>query len=136
MQRILVVCGAGASSTFLVHWMRRAADSRGLQLTIEAGSQDDVAAGLPHLSAVLVGSHLADAFPRLREAAAAAGVPALLLPPLGFDAAGASSALDLLEDLLASSAGASSADHSSASASSAHQGAAIAGPRNPGSPRG
>ncbi|WP_349898749.1 PTS sugar transporter subunit IIB [Parafrigoribacterium soli] len=121
MQRILVVCGAGASSTFLVHWMRRVAASRGLQLAIDAGSQADVAERLGELSAVLVGSHLADEFARLRGDAAAAGVPAILLPPLAFDAAGASKALDLLDELLTPSA---------------DDGVAIAGSPTPGSSRG
>ena len=72
--RILVVCGAGASSTFLVHWMRRVAESRGLDLAVDAGSQDDLAGRLTGLDAVLVGAHLAEAFPQLHGAATAAGV--------------------------------------------------------------
>lgn len=100
-RRVLVVCAAGASSTFLVHWMRKVAASRGLDIVIEAGSQDDIGRRLAELDAVLVGSHLGEAFPRVEAAAAAAGVRALLLPAVGFDAGGASAALTLLETLLA-----------------------------------
>jgi PTS system cellobiose-specific IIB component len=105
MRRVLVVCAAGASSTFLVHWMRKAAAARGLDIAFEAGSQGDLGRRLPEVDAVLVGSHLGEAFPQLEVDAAAAGVPALLLPAVGFDAAGASVALGLLEELLAASAG-------------------------------
>ncbi|MEO7122313.1 MAG: PTS IIB subunit [Lacisediminihabitans sp.] len=121
MQRILVVCGAGASSTFLVFWMRKAAASRGLELVIDAGSQDDLAARLPGLHAVLVGAHLADSFPQLCERAAAAGVPAALLPSLAFDAVGAAEALVLLENLLTTSE---------------TEGAALSDSHDAGSPRG
>lgn len=127
MPKVLVVCGAGASSTFLVHWMRREAESRGLRLEIDAGSQNDLAGRLPELAAVLVGSHLAANFSQLRTESAAAGVPAALLPTLAFDAAGASIALDLLEELLAASV---------ESAASADDQVAPGGAHDAGSPRG
>jgi cellobiose-specific phosphotransferase system component IIB len=81
--------------------MRRVAASRGLDIVIDAGSQDDIGRRLTGLDAILIGSHLGEAFPRLEADAAAAGVPALLLPAVSFDAAGASAALALLETLLA-----------------------------------
>src|SRR6185312_12275417 len=66
VQRVLVVCGAGASSTFLVHWMRKAAEARGLDLTIEAGSSAQVPSELDGVTAVLVGAHLAEQFAALQ----------------------------------------------------------------------
>jgi len=99
VQRILVVCGAGASSTFLVHWMRRAAQARGLELAIDAGSSAQVPSELGGVTAVLVGAHLAEQFPALQADAASVGVPAALLPTLAFDAIGAATALDVLDDL-------------------------------------
>jgi PTS system cellobiose-specific IIB component len=128
VRRVLVLCGAGASSSFLVHWMRKVAATRGLDIAFVAGSQSDLGRRLPELDAVLVGTHLSEAFPQLEVDAAAAGVPALLLPAVGFDAAGASVALGLLEELLAASAG----DHAAVTDRSA-----VAGGRdNPGSSHG
>lgn len=121
MQRILVVCGAGASSTFLVHWMRKLAESRGLDYVIDAGSREEIQSRLPGLNAVLVAAHLADSYPALLVEATDAGVPAALLPTVRFDTAGASQALDVLEALLISS-------NSS--------GAALGGPDDAGRPRG
>lgn len=95
MRRVLVVCGAGASSSFLVHWMRKDADARDLDLTIRAGSSDDLPAARADADVVLVGHHLASAFASIRAASATTGVPVRLLPPLAFTAAGAAVALDL-----------------------------------------
>ena len=128
VRRVLVVCAAGASSTFLVHWMRRVAAARGLGLVIEAGTQSDLDRRLPEFDALLVGAHLGEAFPRLSVAARAAGVAAVLLPAVGFDAAGASVALGLLGELPAASAEDQAAvtEHS----------AVVGGPDNAGSSHG
>ncbi|MET3767580.1 PTS system cellobiose-specific IIB component [Marisediminicola sp. UYEF4] len=96
MTRILVVCGAGASSSFLVYWMRKDASARDLALTIRAGSTDDLPASLADTDFVLVGHHLAAAFPSIRAASATAGVPVTLLPSLAFNATGAAVAVDLV----------------------------------------
>jgi PTS system cellobiose-specific IIB component len=104
MQRILVICGAGASSTFLVHWMRRVARARGLDLALQAGSRDDVSSRLGNTDVVLVGSHLADSFPDLLSVAEEANVHALLMPAVGFDEDGAGVVLDLVAELAAAPA--------------------------------
>jgi cellobiose PTS system EIIB component len=106
MQRILVICGAGASSTFLVHWMRKVASTRGLDLAFQAGSRNDVSSRLGDIDVVLVGSHLAGSFGDLRSEAEAANVQALLLPAVGFDADGAGAVLDLVAELTAAPAAA------------------------------
>ena len=95
MECIRVVCAAGASSTFLVHWMRREASSRGLDLAIEATSCDERQLDLAGPATVLVSHHLADRFPSIAQRADAAQSRAILLPPLTFDRDGAAAALDL-----------------------------------------
>ena len=98
MRRVLVVCGAGASSTFLVYWMRRDAAGRGLDLAIDAGSTENLSSHLRDTDIVLVGNHLADAFDEILAQASAAGVAAALLPPLAFSATGAAAAIDIALD--------------------------------------
>ncbi len=93
--KVLVVCGAGASSTFLVHRMTRLAATRGLDLEISPGSLDALDRMPPGLDVVLVGSHLTASFAAIREVAKTAGVRAALLPTMAFDDEGAASALDL-----------------------------------------
>ena len=73
--RILIVCGAGASSTFVAQRLRRAASDAGLEWDAVAGVESSVFPGAQ--DALLVGPHLADRVDALR---ASAGVPVALLP--------------------------------------------------------
>lgn len=62
--RILVVCGAGASSTFVAQRLRRAANDAGLDWFTEAGTEHTVEQAFADL--VLVGPHLADRVDTIR----------------------------------------------------------------------
>lgn len=73
--KILVVCGAGASSTFVAQRLRRAASDAGFDWDTSAGTENSVAAGAADL--VLVGPHLADQLDTIR---AAARGPVAVLP--------------------------------------------------------
>jgi len=73
--RILVVCGAGASSTFVAQRLRRAAADAGLDWEAAAGMEHSVAGGDHDL--ILVGPHLADRLDAIRDAVAA---PVVVLP--------------------------------------------------------
>lgn len=100
MQSVLIVCGAGASSTFLASRMRSLAASRGLDLTVSAASESEVRTRLHTTSVLLVGPHLAPSFDALAAEAAAFEVPAGLLPQNAFAAGGAELALDLVATLV------------------------------------
>ena len=58
MHRVLVVCGAGASSTFLVHAMRREILARGASLVVDAVSLEGLAGAAHGVAVVLVANHL------------------------------------------------------------------------------
>lgn len=73
--RILVVCGAGASSTFVAQRLRRAAADAGLTWEASAGMERSVDDGGHDL--VLLGPHLADRLLAIRERVS---VPVALLP--------------------------------------------------------
>ncbi|MDP3949568.1 PTS sugar transporter subunit IIB [Microbacterium sp.] len=73
--RILVVCGAGASSTFVAQRLRRAASAAGLDWETAAGTENSVSTAFADL--VLVGPHLAD---RLDAIRAASHGPVAVLP--------------------------------------------------------
>jgi cellobiose PTS system EIIB component len=94
MVRILVVCGAGASSTFLAHRMRALAAERGVAARVEAAAESDLAVLSAGVDVVLVGHHLHDRFDELSRVIAAEGAAAVLLPPEVFTPAGAAAALD------------------------------------------
>jgi PTS system cellobiose-specific IIB component len=94
MDMILVVCGAGASSTFLASRIRALAAERGLELTARAASNLDLASHLADARVLLVGPHLESSFGELKAQAAENSVPAALLPATAFGPQGATDALD------------------------------------------
>jgi phosphotransferase system HPr (HPr) family protein len=100
MDTILVVCGAGASSTFLASRLRTLAKERGLNVTARAASTDELESRLSGARAVLVGPHLAARFEELTATAAGHSVPTALLPANAFEPASAGAALDLALSLL------------------------------------
>ncbi|GAA1249327.1 PTS system cellobiose-specific IIB component [Microbacterium phyllosphaerae] len=73
--KILVVCGAGASSTFVAQRLRRAASDAGLEWDAAAGMEYSVTGGDHDL--ILVGPHLADRLDAIRDATL---VPVAVLP--------------------------------------------------------
>ncbi|MDF2442763.1 MAG: cellobiose system component [Subtercola sp.] len=100
MKNILVVCGAGASSTFLAHRMRTAARARGFEATVKAVSQSAIDSRMPGVDVLLVGPHLAGELSVLTEIAAGYDVPAALLPDDVFGVGGEEVALDLAIETL------------------------------------
>jgi len=100
MVMILVVCGAGASSTFLASRIRKLASERGLDLTAKAASTEDLDARLPEAGMLLVGPHLESSYPALETKAAELHIPASLLPSTAFGPTGAEDALARVVSLL------------------------------------
>lgn len=107
--RILIVCGAGASSTFVALRVRRTVAARGLDHVVEAGSIERIAeasetlggelrpaeASANRSDVVLIGPHLADQFAELSGRVERSGGRAVLLPTDIFTDASGDRALDL-----------------------------------------
>lgn len=68
---ILVVCGAGASSTFVALRLRRSAAERGVDLSARAGSLELLDSAIIGADLVLVGPHLAARLADVRATARA-----------------------------------------------------------------
>ncbi|GAA3030479.1 PTS sugar transporter subunit IIB [Microbacterium dextranolyticum] len=79
--RILVVCGAGASSTFVAQRVRHAAQAAGRPVSAVAGTQLSLPIDLDAADVVLVGPHLHDALDRIRHEASLRGAIVVALPP-------------------------------------------------------
>lgn len=77
--RVLIVCGAGASSTFVAQRLRRAASVRGVELTPLPSAAAAAPALVPGVDLVLAGAHLGHEVAALGAAAAASGVPFVVL---------------------------------------------------------
>ena len=78
--RILVVCGAGASSTFVAQRVRRAAHEHGLDYSASAGTVRSLPIDLDSCDVVLVGPHLEGDLDGIERDAATRGVRVVLLP--------------------------------------------------------
>ena len=79
--RILVVCGAGASSTFVAQRVRHAAHAAGRDLSAVAGTEQSLPIDLDAADVVLVGPHLQHSMERIRREAARRDAVVVLLPP-------------------------------------------------------
>ena len=83
--RILVICGAGASSTFVAQRLRSAAAASGVHVEVAAGTEDTLAGITEPVDIVLVGPHLESEFQRISTVASAHESIAVLLPPDAFE---------------------------------------------------
>lgn len=98
--KILVVCGAGASSTFVAQRLRRAASDRGLGWSAHAGTEISLPVDIDSADVVLVGPHLAASFDAIERMSAAHGAAAVLLPDDVFADLSGERTLALLHDAL------------------------------------
>ena len=77
--RILVVCGAGASSTFVAQRINKAARAQGLAYSATATNEASLADGIKSSDLVLLGPHLAAHIEQVKGLAAPHGVTVVLL---------------------------------------------------------
>ncbi len=92
--KILIVCGAGVSSTFVALRIRRTAVDRDLDLEVSAGSESDLPDALDGVDVLLVGPHLAARFDEFTAQAERAGAGCALLPNTIFTERDGNEALD------------------------------------------
>lgn len=104
MRKILVVCGAGASSTFLAHRLRAGAKEHGMDAVFRSETLTGLEESLPDADVLLVGPHLESQFDVLRLRAEHVGAAAALLPHDVFGAHGADAVLENLPLLFAARA--------------------------------
>ena len=98
--RILVVCGAGASSTFVAQRVRHAAHDRGLPYEAFAGTELSLPIDLDAADVVLLGPHLVHALERIERDAALRGTAVVLLPSDIFGDLDGTRTLALVQDAL------------------------------------
>ncbi|HEY8653763.1 MAG TPA: PTS sugar transporter subunit IIB [Dermatophilaceae bacterium] len=95
MTRILIICGAGASSSFLAQRMRQAAKKRSVDVAITARSETELETLLSSTDVVLVGPHLSYKFDEINEQCLTAGVVTSILPSKIYGMLDGEKALDL-----------------------------------------
>lgn len=99
--RILVVCGAGASSTFVAQRIRRAAAEAALPYSVVAGHEASLPTDLASADLVLLGPHLAQRLDDVRAQARPFGATVALLPDGIFTDQDGSRALAVVRDAVA-----------------------------------
>lgn len=97
--RILVVCGAGASSTFVAQRLTRAAANAGLAWTAEAGTEHTARTAVG-VDLILVGPHIAA---HADELTALQGAPVIPLPPDTFSDFDGSKTLHFVREAMTAS---------------------------------
>ena len=93
--RVLIVCGAGASSGFIAQRMRKAAKSRGIDAQIDARSEAEVQEHLDSVDVLLVGPHLKYMIDELTATAAGHGAKTALLTQKIYGSLDGAAAFDL-----------------------------------------
>ncbi|GAB3850970.1 PTS sugar transporter subunit IIB [Nesterenkonia populi] len=100
--KILVVCGAGASSTFIAQRLNRALEGEGLPHTAQPGAQSSLLYELDEADAVLLGPHLADLAEDVRGLSGPQQTPVGVLPESISTDLDGSAALGALLELISS----------------------------------
>lgn len=93
--KILVVCGAGASSTFVAQRVRKAAMARKIDVSATACPLTAFDAQSAGADVVLVGPHLASHVDIIRSTAHSRGVAVAVMPASVFSSPAGDEALDL-----------------------------------------
>ncbi len=93
--KILIVCGAGASSTFVAQRVRRAAGSREIDVSAVACPLSGIDAQFAGADVILLGPHLTTQEADIRSSARSAGVAVAVMPPSVFSSPVGDEALDL-----------------------------------------
>lgn len=65
--KVLLVCGTGASTSFMAAKMRYAAKQRGIDISITARSESEISNYLGDVDVVMVGPHLGVYYDELKE---------------------------------------------------------------------
>lgn len=98
--QILVVCGAGASSTFVAQRVQKAMRRHGVPYTARAGNQASLLHDLDSADLILLGPHLADSLEDIRGLTEPAGTAVRLLPADIYTDLEGTSALALILEVL------------------------------------
>ena len=64
---VLLVCGAGASSSFMAAKMRVAAKKRNIDLNVSARSESEISNYIGDVDVIMIGPHLADYYENVRR---------------------------------------------------------------------
>ncbi|MBS5950676.1 MAG: PTS sugar transporter subunit IIB [Clostridium sp.] len=79
MKKILLACGAGASSGFIAQKMRKAAKKMNLEMEIRAVSDTEIMENIDGVGVLLIGPHLKHKFEDIQSEVEGLGVKAMII---------------------------------------------------------
>jgi len=79
--RVLLVCGSGASSGFMAASIRKAAEAKGITITVNARSEAEIENYIDEIDCLMVGPHLAYLVDEAQEIVGDADVKVALMKP-------------------------------------------------------
>jgi PTS system cellobiose-specific IIB component len=102
---ILLICGGGFSSSFLVQNMKKAALEKGLDVNIQAKAEGVLSGVVSNYDVVLVTPQLKYNEKRIGEICDQAGVPHIMIPSMAFGTMDGDAVMNLVLESLSQEGG-------------------------------
>lgn len=98
--RILLVCGSGASSGFMAANMRKAAQKKGYDFSIEARGSAEIESYIDDIDVIMVGPHMAYILDDVDEIIEGTHIKVILMKPEYYSTLDGEKAIDhLIEEM-------------------------------------
>lgn len=95
MEKILLACGAGASSGFIAQKMRKAAKKRKLDLSIKAVSDTEIMDNIEDVKILMLGPHLAHKLQEVQSMVSENGTTVTLIDKMHYATLDGDAVLDV-----------------------------------------
>ncbi|APB71187.1 PTS sugar transporter subunit IIB [Paenibacillus polymyxa] len=100
MTRVLLICGAGASSGFMANAIRKAGKKRGIEMSVQARSESQLSEYVNEIDVLLVGPHLKYMEDEIKEKMNRLPVKVAVIPQDIYGTLDGNKACDLLLNML------------------------------------
>ncbi|OMF45819.1 MULTISPECIES: PTS sugar transporter subunit IIB [Paenibacillus] len=100
MTRVLLICGAGASSGFMANAIRKAGKKRGIEMSVQARSESQLSEYVNEIDVLLVGPHLKYMEDEIKEKMNGLPVKVAVIPQDIYGTLDGNKACDLLLNML------------------------------------
>lgn len=99
MKRVLLICGAGASSGFIAQAIRKAAKKSGIELSCEARSESNLLDYASEIDILLIGPHLAYMEDDIKKQIAEYEIKVAVIPQGIYGSLDGAKALEMIQSL-------------------------------------
>ncbi|MBA9029160.1 PTS sugar transporter subunit IIB [Peribacillus huizhouensis] len=100
MTKVLLICGAGASSGFMANAIRKAGKKRGLEMSVQARSESQLSEYLTEIDVLLIGPHLKYMEDEILEKVSPYSIKVAVIPQMIYGTLDGNKACDLITKLI------------------------------------